>query len=69
MRVETTISAARATVHDPAAHPRLISEARARLLTLGLASEDTLAGDPTMVVSAGDLASSWVNVTFGWGSA
>ena len=67
MRVETTVTVPIATVHDRDAHVRLITEARSRLLASGLATEDTLAEDPTMVVSSGDLSSHVVNVMFGWG--
>lgn len=67
MRVETTVTVPLVTVHDAAAHAQLITEARVRLVELGLASEDALAEEPSVVVSRGDLASHLVNVTVSWG--
>ena len=67
MRVETTVTVPRATVHNRDVHPQLIEEARARLISSGLATEDALAEEPAMMVSSGDLSSHWVNVTFSWG--
>lgn len=67
MRVATTVTVPLVAVHDPAAHARLITEARIRLVELGLATEDALAEEPSVVVARGDLASHLVNVTFSWG--
>ena len=68
MRVETTVTVPLSAVHDRAAHAGLITEARIRLASSGIASEDFLAAEPTIVVSDGDLGSHWANVTFSWGA-
>lgn len=66
MRVETTVAVPKAAIRHREAHGRLITEARTRLVELGLASDDALAEEPVMVVSDGDHAAHWVNVTFRW---
>lgn len=67
MRVETSVTVLKATLHDSQGRHRLVQEARARLVDLGVAEEALLAGEPAIAVSdGGDSASAWAHVTFSW---